>query len=219
MADPMDYTMDEGHGQPAQIPNTAPQCQYQPPHQSPNSNSFAFQPHDAHHYDPVHNTESWHANGRGLLNRHAHPYPPLSASQLPPPTYGSWQGYSEAHRGSQGPDVPAYPQQSGFMGMPHSPWGEPRGYEPHPTSFGYTPGMYGENGAPNGPNNVVRNSLMASTHSQGSPMRRYPTMGHLPDDYVRRAPRTREEALRNYARLREEREAAGEQSYNIHLLL
>jgi hypothetical protein len=209
MADPMDYTMDEGHGHPAQISNTAPQCQYQQP---PNSNGYASQSRDAHHYDPVHNTESWHGNGNGPHSRPGPPYAgTVGGSQWATPTYGSWQGFGEAHRGSQGPDVPPY-HQPGYMAMPHSPWGQPRGYEPHSTSFGYVPGMYGENSGSNGPNTVTRSSLAASTHSQGPPSRRYPTIGHLPDDYARRATRTREDTLRTMsARLREQREAAGKE--------
>jgi hypothetical protein len=202
--------MDESHGQPAQIPNTAPQCQYQPSQRSSNSNSLSFQPQDAHHYDPVHNTDTWHTNNQGL-----NPYPPLfpphSASQLPDPIYRGWQGYGEPHRGPQGLDAPVYPQPSGYGGMPHSPWGEPRSYEPHPTSFAYTPGVYGENEATSGPNAAARSSVTASIHSQGSPIRRYPNLGHLPDDLGPRGPRSREETLRNYnERVRQSREAAGE---------
>ena len=225
MADAMDYTMDNGHGQPAPNPNAVPQCQYQQPHQSPNSNSFPPQSRDAHHYDPVHNTESWHnANGTGAQSRPPLPYAGThsthSMSQWATPAYSSWQGFGEAHRGSQGLDVPAYPQQPGFMNMPHPPWGEMRGYEPQPTSFGYIPGMYGGNGASSESGTAGRSSLTASTHTHGSPMRRYPNVGQFQDEYVRRAARTREDAVRALnSRLREEREAASKQTSVSYLAL
>ena len=217
MADPMDYTMDDGHGQPAQITNAA-QCQYQP-HQAPNSTTFTSHSRDAHHYDPVHNTESWHGSGNGSQSRLSPPYAgTINTSQwTAPPSYG-WQGFGEAHRGSQGPDA-VYQQPSGLMGTSHSPWAEPRAYEPHPTSFGYIPGMYSENGGSSGSNDAARSSLTASIHSHGSPMRRYPTMGSLPDDYVRRTARTRNDAMRALnAQMRAEAiEAAGEKFYYAHL--
>lgn len=213
MADPMDYTMDEEHGQTATIPNSAPQCQHSRPHQSPNSNTFPPQSRDAHHYDPVHNTESWHgANGAGAQSRPPLPYAGTqSISQWAAPAYSSWGNFGDAHRGAQGPDVQGYPQQSGFMGMPHPPWGEMRGFEPHQLPFGYIPGMYGGNGASGEPNVAGRNSVPASSHPQGSPMRRYPNNGQFREDYARRALNNREEAVRAFnSRLREEREATGE---------
>lgn len=218
MADPMDYTMDGGHGEPAQNSNSVPQCQYRSPHSSPNSNTFASQSRDAHHYDPVHNTESWHQpNGTGSQSRQPPQYGGThNLSQWGTSPWGmpSWTGLGEAHRGSQGADLPVYPQQPGFMGMPHpSSWGEMRGYEPPVTSFGYIPGVYGGNGDSAEPNAAGRSSQTTSTPSQASPMRRYTNIGQIQQAYVERAARTREEAVRNLnARLRAERQAAGKHS-------
>ena len=208
MAAPMDYTMDEGHGQPAPIPNPA-QCQYQP-HQSPSN--FVAQSRDAPHYDPVHNTESWHGNGNGPQSRPAPPYAGPPSQWTTPAAYG-WQGFGDANRGPQGPDT-VYQQPPGFMVTPHPPWAEPRGFEPHSTSFGYIPGMYSDAGS-GGPNNGLRGSLTASMHAQGSAMRRYPTMGSLPEDYARRTARTRNDAVRALnAQMRAEAvEAAGEKTF------
>jgi hypothetical protein len=215
MADPMDYTMDEGHGEPVQNSNPVPQCQYRSPHASPNSNSFASQSRDAHHYDPVHNTESWHqANGPGSQSRQPPSYVGThSISQWGAPSWGmpSWPGLGEAHRGPQGPDSPVYPQQPGFTGMSHpSSWGEMRGYEPQTTSFGYIQGFYGGNGDSAEANPAGRSPQTTSTLSQAS--RRYTNIGQIQQAYVERATRSREEAMRNLnARLRAEREAAGKQ--------
>ncbi|KAG0651001.1 putative RING finger [Hyphodiscus hymeniophilus] len=185
--------MDEGHGQPAHIPNTS-QCQY-PPHHSPSSSAFTSQSRDAHHYDPVHNTESWHGNANNPPSRPGPPYAgTISTPQWTMPAAYSWQGFGEAHSGSQGPDI-AYQQPPGFAGTIHSPWGEPRGFEPHSASFGYIPGMYSD-GPSNGPNAAARSSLTASLQSQVYPMRRHPTTGPLPDDYIRQAARTRNDAVR-----------------------
>jgi hypothetical protein len=86
-----------------------------------------------------------------------------------------------------------------------------RGFEPHQLPFGYIPGMYGGNGASGEPNVAGRNSVPASSHPQGSPMRRYPNNGQFREDYARRALNNREEAVRAFnSRLREEREATGE---------
>jgi hypothetical protein len=207
--DPMDYTMDEGHGQPAQNLNAGTQCHYQPSHQSPNPSSFNSQSRDAHHYDPVHNTESWHPNRNHAPSRPSPPHAGTHSHSLwSTPTYdSSWQGFGESRR--QGHDVPAFPGQPGFMNMPHAPWGEARRYEP--PSFGYIPGMYAENGITAASNAASRGSMPPSTHSHDSPMRRYPTMGDLPEDYARRVTRAREDNLRNLNsnRMRDGRAAAG----------
>ena len=213
MADPMDYTMDEGPGQPAPDPNSVPQCQYQQSQQSVNTPTFPFQPRDAHHYDPVHNTDSWHnASGTGAQSRPPLPYAGThSISQWATPPYSGWQGFGEPLRGSQASDGQAYPQQPGLMGLPHPSWSM-RGYESQATSFGYIPGMYGGNGALSEPNATARSSLTTSTHAHHSPMRRYPNMGQFQDEYVRRAARSREEAMRAVAlRMRGGRDAEGEQ--------
>jgi hypothetical protein len=185
--DPMDYTMDDQQSPPA---NAAHNCQYQHQQQQQrqhlqNPGSFTQHSRDAHHYDPVHNTESWYGpNGPGAQSRPVYagmqnishwgqnPYGPIP----------NWQGLGEAHAGTRGPDIRGYRQHPSFMGM-GSPWGEPRSYESLP--FGYFP--IHSNGLPE-PSNPVRSSFTAPMPTSANPMPPQNSSALQPDNTQRSNP-------------------------------
>jgi hypothetical protein len=135
--DPMDFTMDEGPQN--QHPSTGPRCQYQQAQQPSTSNTFNPSSREAHHYDPVHNTDSWfHANGNAGQARSQYSTPQNIPQWNPGPyvPISGWRGFGEAHTRDRISEPPDYMPPAGFMGMSNSPWAEIQGYEPLP--FGYT---------------------------------------------------------------------------------
>ena len=222
-------------GQQVQNPNAAvpPQCQYHQ-HHRPNLTSFPPLPRDAHHYDPVHNTESWHqANAAGAQTRSQYAAAMNAWSPGPFVPMNGWQAFGEAPAAARGPDGPAFGQQAGFMGMPNSPWTEMRGFEPPP--FGYT--SYVGSGVLPEPNSPGRNPQLALPQTPTVPPMQQPLRPgtaaalHSHVDYIRQiahasssSASSQEEALRiavRTARLREgrERPCKSSHSYNrVHKL-
>lgn len=141
--DPMEYeyTISDGH-QP-QHPN-ASQCTDYQRHQSSSSNNFPPHPQNAHHYDPVYNTDSWFQQSRPQFTA------PQNISQWGPGPHvpiSSWQGFGDTYGGMRD-DNSVYRPTTGFAGMPNtSPWSEQlRGHEPLP--FGYNQYLHSHNANP-----------------------------------------------------------------------
>lgn len=119
--DPMDFSMDGAdHDQP---PPSAPRCQYSQ-HPPSSGSSFSSASRDAHHYDPIHNTESWYpANSYDAASQSRSRTLP-SFGQWNPPHYApsnAWQPYAD-EQGHARPRADAPSQQSAFMSMPNSSW-------------------------------------------------------------------------------------------------
>lgn len=141
--DPMEYTMDDN-----QLPNPSPQCQPQQPHQHSGTGSFTSAAREAHHYDPVHNTDVWfHGSPTD-----PHVRPPYAAPQNIP----SWasrhytplqsrQAFGDTTADALGIERQGNRPQPSYMGMAGSHWAPGRDFDmglPH----GYFHGPYGTNG-------------------------------------------------------------------------
>jgi hypothetical protein len=128
-------------GQQLQQPNIPGCNQYNQPQQSQPSPNFSSRPQNAHHYDPVHNTDTWFSQSRPQFGapQNLHQYPGTHAP------LASWQAYGQARSGMYG-DGHNYAESQtqrphGFPGIANgNSWGEFRGYE----SFGYPAQMHAQ---------------------------------------------------------------------------
>ena len=139
----MDWTNDD----PQHPPNTAPGCQYQQPSNTRNS---ASQAHDRH-YDPVHDTSTWHPySGVNSQTRPSFPQSPQSNfSQWSTGSYtSSWSRFGELQAATQGQgqDPSSHRPQSGSIGIPHSSWG----FSGHSLPYNYGSAFAGSTTRPNG---------------------------------------------------------------------
>lgn len=136
--EPMDYTMDDGR--PSQQQNTPQRScpSYLQPQHSPQVNTFSPQARDAHHYDPIHNTDVWYqtSNAQSRPNYVASQHPNMpSWSQVPHVPAQNWAGFGESYGGIRGPEEPGY---RGPAGLPAAHWDGMANYEP----FNFTYATY-----------------------------------------------------------------------------
>lgn len=133
--DPIDYSMDDaGLAQPSS--SSAPRCQYQHAQPPPGEGSFSSPARDAHHYDPIHNTDSWSQidGSAGPGRARALPSFQWNPGQFVHP--GSWQSLGHGHARLRA-DVPDSVQPAGFVGVPNPSWNEmPAPYDPVPFTHG-----------------------------------------------------------------------------------
>jgi len=138
--------MDEGHSAPPH--NATSRCPAMQTYQTPNSFGSRSSG-DAHHYDPVHNTDIWYpGNASNGSNRHPYTAPQNISPWGHPGALNSIysrQGFMEGHPGGLGSEGSGLRSQASFVGLPVSPWADAR------DSFNYGPYVHGRssnNGLP-----------------------------------------------------------------------
>ena len=101
--DPMDYTMESPRSQTA-----APGCPYMQNPALPPMPDYQPQYRDAHHYDPVHNTETWYP--------HPHPLNPNIPPSWAPGSGPNFPNFPTLGGGLQ--DMSDYRSPGSYMNMP-----------------------------------------------------------------------------------------------------
>jgi hypothetical protein len=126
--DPMDYSMD--NADPAHpSSSSAPRCQYHHPQPPSGESSFSSPARDAHHYDPIHNTDSWYQIDGSAGPGRARALPGFG--QWLPGQFSqssSWNPLAEAHARLRG-DMPDAAHSAGFVGASSQGWNEMPRYD------------------------------------------------------------------------------------------
>ena len=140
--DPMNFSIDDGeHTHPS---SSAPRCQYQQSQPPSVQGSFSSPSRDAHHYDPIHNTDSWYQLDNSAGQGRSRAPPALSQWGGSYVHTNTWQGFGDG-QARLGGELTDHLPQTAFMGIPNIPWNEMQGYDAGP--FGYSPFMNVQNRA------------------------------------------------------------------------